>query len=63
MKNFIINYKENGEFKKLIVEAENLDKAEKFFNNYNSDAELYGVVERTDIEAELNEGIQLVSAN
>ena len=62
MKNFIISYKKNEQFQKLIIEAENLEKAEKFFNNYKSNAILYGIVERANIEEELKKCVPFVKA-
>lgn len=56
MKYFIINYKENDEFKKLITKEENLDKAEVWFEKQFPNTILYGILERGDIMEELNNG-------
>ena len=62
MKNFIVGYKRNEVFQAMIVKAESLDEAERFFKAYKSDAILYGLREQTNIDEEQRKGMPIVVA-
>lgn len=62
MKHFIVSYESNNVHQSLIVNARNIDEAENFFRESDTDAVLYGIREKTDITEEMNKGMPILTA-